>query len=216
MACYQSTSLPSGFSTTGKTSYASQQECLNACKEGACCTDTTCSVVAQCQCQGAGQTFNGVGTTCSPNPCICEETRSYGIVIGVSQYLEPPGSFSGTSDTTCQGKGDFNGASVSGFIRSVTFIKQCPGNARATIYRGAQLDNYGNIAGLTFSGNASNCPLRFDELASTTTVEAEVVNDPSGGVYLRVPYTAYNDLSGGPYGVWYAVIRWFFSTNPLP
>ena len=41
-----------------------------ACKEGACCeSNGTCNVRPQCQCQGEGQTFEGVGTTCSPNPC---------------------------------------------------------------------------------------------------------------------------------------------------
>lgn len=38
------------------------------CKEGACCTGTTCSVRPQCQCQGTGQRFKGVGTTCN-SPC---------------------------------------------------------------------------------------------------------------------------------------------------
>jgi hypothetical protein len=69
MTCYQSTNLPSGFSTTGRTSYATEADCLQACKEGACCEGTTCTVKPQCQCQGAGKTFKGVGTTCTPNPC---------------------------------------------------------------------------------------------------------------------------------------------------
>jgi len=69
MACYQSTSLLSGVTTTGRTSYATEADCLQACKEGACCDGTTCTVKPQCQCQGAGKVFKGVGTTCSPNPC---------------------------------------------------------------------------------------------------------------------------------------------------
>jgi len=44
-------------------------ECNQACREGACCEGTTCTVKPQCQCQGTGKTFRGVGTTCSPNPC---------------------------------------------------------------------------------------------------------------------------------------------------
>lgn len=74
MTCYQSKSLPSGFSTAGKQSYATEADCLNACKEGACCDGTTCSVKPQCQCQGTGQVFNGVGTTCATNPCCTCET----------------------------------------------------------------------------------------------------------------------------------------------
>ena len=49
--------------------FTTEAECLQACREGACCEGTTCSVKPQCQCQGTGKTFKGVGTTCSPNPC---------------------------------------------------------------------------------------------------------------------------------------------------
>lgn len=69
MPCYQPTSLPSGITTAGRTGYATEAECLQACKEGACCEGTTCSVKPQCQCQGTGKTFRGVGTTCSGVSC---------------------------------------------------------------------------------------------------------------------------------------------------
>jgi N-acetylmuramic acid 6-phosphate (MurNAc-6-P) etherase len=69
MACYQTSSLPSGISAAGRTPYKTQAECLQACKEGACCEGTACTVKPQCQCQGAGKTFMGVGTVCSPSPC---------------------------------------------------------------------------------------------------------------------------------------------------
>jgi hypothetical protein len=71
MPCYQSTNLPGGVTNTGRTSYRTEADCLNACKEGACCEGTTCTVKPQCQCQGAGKTFKGVGTVCTPNPCLC-------------------------------------------------------------------------------------------------------------------------------------------------
>jgi len=71
MPCYQPTNFPPGFSTTGRTSYKTEADCLNACKEGACCDGTVCTVKPQCQCQGAGQVFRGVGTVCTPNPCGC-------------------------------------------------------------------------------------------------------------------------------------------------
>lgn len=132
MPCYQSTNLPGGFSTTGRTSYKTEAECLQACQEGACCEGTTCSVKPACQCVPAGvccgpdvatvagvsksvcrnesqsectqrggtwvvggacrgsdelnftagpycdtltggapnKVFKGVGTTCTPNPCV--------------------------------------------------------------------------------------------------------------------------------------------------
>ena len=71
MPCYQSTNLPGGVTTTGRTGYATEADCLNACKEGACCEGTSCTVKPQCQCQGAGKVFKGVGTVCDPNPCLC-------------------------------------------------------------------------------------------------------------------------------------------------
>jgi hypothetical protein len=69
MPCYQSTNLPSGFSATGRTSYTTEAECNQACKEGACCEGTSCTVKPACQCQGAGKVFKGVGTTCSSGVC---------------------------------------------------------------------------------------------------------------------------------------------------
>jgi hypothetical protein len=69
MPCYQSTSLPSGVTTTGRPSYTTEADCLQACKEGACCDNVGCSVKPQCQCQGATQVFKGVGTTCSAGQC---------------------------------------------------------------------------------------------------------------------------------------------------
>ena len=37
----------------------------NSLQKGACCEGASCTVKPQCQCQGAGQVFNGVGTTCA-------------------------------------------------------------------------------------------------------------------------------------------------------
>lgn len=72
MPCRQ-VSTYNGFPGSGPTTggaYATEAACNQACKEGACCTGTTCSVKPQCQCQGTGQTFKGIGTTCTPNPCV--------------------------------------------------------------------------------------------------------------------------------------------------
>jgi hypothetical protein len=70
MPCYQSTSLPSGVTTTGRTAYATEADCLNACKEGACCDGTTCSVKPQCQCQ------------CTSNSCCGPDTMTVNGVTG--------------------------------------------------------------------------------------------------------------------------------------
>jgi len=69
MPCYQPANFPPGFTSTGRTGYRTEAECVNACREGACCEGTTCAVKPACQCQGAGKVFKGVGTTCTPNPC---------------------------------------------------------------------------------------------------------------------------------------------------
>jgi len=71
MPCYQSTNLPGGVTTTGRTGYRTEAECNQACKEGACCEGTSCTVKPQCQCQGAGKVFKGVGTTCADGICSC-------------------------------------------------------------------------------------------------------------------------------------------------
>jgi hypothetical protein len=68
MPCRQTATPTSDELAVG--SFATEADCLNACKEGACCEGTTCSVQPACQCQGAGKTFKGVGTVCSPNPCF--------------------------------------------------------------------------------------------------------------------------------------------------
>ena len=53
-------------------SFLNEVDCLSlGCKEGACCEGTTCTVKPECQCQGTGKAFKGVGTTCTPNPCLC-------------------------------------------------------------------------------------------------------------------------------------------------
>ena len=69
MPCYQPTNFPPGFTTTGRTSYKTEAECNQACQEGACCEGTTCTVTPQCQCQGTGKTFKGVGTVCAAATC---------------------------------------------------------------------------------------------------------------------------------------------------
>ena len=60
-----------GSGKTGGGGHATEADCLQACREGACCEGTTCTVKPQCQCQGTGKVFKGVGTTCEGNPCAC-------------------------------------------------------------------------------------------------------------------------------------------------
>jgi hypothetical protein len=80
MPCYQSTNLPSGVTTTGRTSHKTEAECNQACKEGACCEGTTCSVKPQCQCKCASGSCCGPDTFTNSNgetgPRCRTETKS--------------------------------------------------------------------------------------------------------------------------------------------
>jgi len=58
-----------GSGRAGGGGYRTEAECLNACREGACCEGSTCSVKPQCQCQGADKRFQGIGTVCSADTC---------------------------------------------------------------------------------------------------------------------------------------------------
>lgn len=88
--------------------YATEADCLNACKEGACCEGATCSVKAKCQCRGTGQKFQGLGTTCDPNPCLCPTPDTGGVCCMFGQpamwngYW--PGVVGGTR-ATCEAAG---------------------------------------------------------------------------------------------------------------
>jgi len=69
MPCRQVSTFNGTAASSG--SYRTEAECNQACQEGACCDGTSCSVKPQCQCQGAGQVFKGVGTTCATVACRC-------------------------------------------------------------------------------------------------------------------------------------------------
>jgi hypothetical protein len=104
MPCYQSTNLPGGFSTTGRTGYATEADCLAACKEGACCDGTSCSVQPQCQCQGTGKVFQGVGTVCTPNPCLtgaCCKHNSFVCSEETRETCEAAGNHYQGDGTSC-------------------------------------------------------------------------------------------------------------------
>jgi hypothetical protein len=74
--------------------FRTEADCLNACKEGACCEGTTCTVKPQCQCQGAGKTFKGVGTTCITSDILCCKAGAAGTRTG-TELCEPLNSACG-------------------------------------------------------------------------------------------------------------------------
>jgi hypothetical protein len=86
MPCIQ-TATNSGGAPAFSGPHKTEADCLKACVEGACCQGTTCTVRRKCECQGTGQTFNGEGTTCSPNPCgtSCKKCGA-----GLSTWCQSP------------------------------------------------------------------------------------------------------------------------------
>ncbi|MGA0398264.1 MAG: hypothetical protein ACO3O3_13975, partial [Ilumatobacteraceae bacterium] len=68
MPCYSQDNVPDGYIAKlpdGPT-YESEEDCLDACAEGACCEiDGTCNIKPQCECDtDNGAVFAGVGETC--------------------------------------------------------------------------------------------------------------------------------------------------------
>jgi hypothetical protein len=109
MTCVQVRPTDGRYQYTTQQSYTTEAECLQACKAGACCEGTTCTVKPQCQCQGTGKTFRGVGTTCSPNPClyVCGACNSIPqsltatvSVVGGGDYLDAMQCVAGNSSLT--------------------------------------------------------------------------------------------------------------------
>lgn len=70
MPCYKINTAPSGYGKIGTTGYATEAECLEACKEGACCNGTTCSVKPQCQC------------VCETGSCCGPDTQTVNGITG--------------------------------------------------------------------------------------------------------------------------------------
>lgn len=70
MACYQFNTGSAAASAFGVSSdaaalqtYRTQEECLNACKEGACCEGASCSVKPKCRCKCMSNSCCGPDTT---------------------------------------------------------------------------------------------------------------------------------------------------------
>jgi hypothetical protein len=73
MPCYSQDNVPEGYIAKfpdGPT-YESEEDCLDACAEGACCeTDGTCNIKPQCECDtDNGAVFAGVGEKCEASTC---------------------------------------------------------------------------------------------------------------------------------------------------
>jgi hypothetical protein len=150
MGCYKATSLPSGVTTAGRTSYKTEAECNQGCKEGACCNGASCSVKPACQCQGTGQVFKGVGTVCTTNLCGCcgngESIAGKTATLVVSTNSMPvlrwcPQVIGGTAIATCP-----DGTQYGGCVS----VKPC----ETPTYGGPWIDT-ASSASATFTSNAA-------------------------------------------------------------
>ena len=95
MPCRQQSQLggATGFGG-GAGGFATEAECLAACKEGACCTGTKCTVKPQCQCDAAaGEVFKGVGTVCGTAAVGWSKSRSLVISGGEGDFAAFNGRF---------------------------------------------------------------------------------------------------------------------------
>lgn len=78
MPCYSQDNVPEGYIAKfpDGPSYESEEDCLDACAEGACCEiDGTCNIKPQCECDtDNGAVFAGVGEGCERcNYCACDD-----------------------------------------------------------------------------------------------------------------------------------------------
>jgi hypothetical protein len=92
---------------------------------GACCEGTACTVKPECECQEAGQTFQGVGTTCDSISGACCE----GTVCTVKPRCQCQGAgqtFEGVG-TTCE---SISGACCEGAGCTVKPRCQCQGDGK--------------------------------------------------------------------------------------
>jgi hypothetical protein len=184
MPCYQSTNLPSGVTATGRTSYATEAECNQACKEGACCEGTTCTVKPQCQCQGTGQVFKGVGTVCSPNPC-CECQALVMVQVKLAALL-------GGSTVTrygCNGTilADSTQVSWSCSASGCTLSVQ---NLYSTRFDGICNVNYPSVVGIGKSFSPVVVPL----LSSGPCVGVAAVGWPAATTFSRQDFSVLTDI----------------------
>jgi len=67
---------------------------------GSCCVSATCSITTAAACAAAGGSWNGPGTSCSPNPCVGACCDSGTCTLELESNCLPPRSFLGNG-TQC-------------------------------------------------------------------------------------------------------------------
>lgn len=140
----------------------------------------------------------------------CPQYKSYSYYDSV-----PPGSTDcyaiGDCISPCpEGQECCCGASISGFIYSDDFdssLISSGASPKALIYSGSVIDNIGSVGGVDFpSVPVGGTCYVLGILDQNTIVDAEI-----DGTKLKIPFTAQNDESCGPYGLYSVSVAWFFS-----
>jgi hypothetical protein len=135
----------------------------------------------------------------------CEATFTYGPVAP---------HYKGSADcprTACDGTGSCLGLVLEGYLNGPKVGYACAfGKQPKAFIVNATLDNSGSI-GSAFANYPPfpTCPVDVARMFGRL-VDAEVVDDPSGCLLMRVPFSVTNGPGGGPYGVFSATIRFFF------
>lgn len=229
MGCYHTTSLPDGVNAAGRKKYKTEAECLQACQEGACCEGTTCSVKPQCQCQGTGKTFKGVGTTCEPNPCLpcqCPANSQPAFPVSMtfscqvenavarssqpcaasysSDFINLVNSFSVTATVSCVNGGCSAEAALeaSGQLSgSGLFDPPCAAGRYVVLTNDTKNDEYRFAASLNCNGQLAIDlgSFSFEIYRSATKAEYEMLC-PSLGQLAFQKFGIYIPLSGGVNG----------------
>ena len=163
MPCRQVSTFNGTAASSG--SYATEAECLQACKEGACCEAGVCSVKPACQCKGPGQTFQGVGTTCSDISGACCNTTAGVTTCTIKPACECTGAgykFLGVG-STCS---SLSGACCEGpaTARTCTIKTECECNSAGAVFRGVgtKCTTFPCTNGCDTPGSSCECWCKYD------------------------------------------------------
>lgn len=94
MTCFK-VSSPTPNTSPGATPpgpiYNTEKECLEACKEGACCGGSVsfegrCEIAPKCYCESLGGNFQGIGTTCNEKiGACCDASQGFRRCIQITE-----------------------------------------------------------------------------------------------------------------------------------
>ena len=142
--------------------FKTEADCLKTCAEGACCEGDVCTVRRGCECQGAGQVFKGVGTTCTPNPCAPGDPTATGACcVGTVCSVKTQ------ADCTADG-GAWKGKDTKCSTYPCTSGCETPGSSCECwcTYDGGTVPNYCNVTVSGWAKRANGPQMQFSDSIS--------------------------------------------------